>query len=73
MTTHISDANRKKYNKVLEKFDKFFKVRHNVIFERAHFNKTGETAEDYITIIHQLAGSCEYGEIKDEIIHNMWW
>lgn len=27
-------------------------------------------AEDYITILHQLAGSCEYGEIKDEMIHN---
>ena len=38
-TTHISDDNRKKYDKVVEKFDEFFKVRHNVIFERACFNK----------------------------------
>ena len=52
-TTRISDENRKKYAKVLEKFDEFFQVRHNVIFERARFNQRnqqpGETAEDYIS------------------------
>ena len=73
MATHISDDNRK-YDKVLEKFDEFFKIRHNIIFERACFNKRnqkpGKMAEDYITILHQLAGSCEYGEIKDEMIRD---
>jgi len=52
-TTRISDENRKKYAKGLEKFDEFFQVRHNVIFERARFNQRnqqpGETAEDYIS------------------------
>ena len=33
-TTNISTENRKKYQKVLEKFDEFFAVRRNVIFER---------------------------------------
>ena len=73
-TTHISDDNRKKYDKVLEKFEDFFQVRHNVIFKRARFNKRnqkpGETVEDYITTLHQLAENCEYGNIKDEMIRN---
>ena len=38
-TTNITADNRKKYQKVMEKFDKFFAVRQNVIFERARFNK----------------------------------
>ena len=74
MTTHISDENRKKYDKVLEKFDEFFRVRHNVIFERAHFNKRnqlpGKTAEVYITALHQLAENCEYADIKDQMIRD---
>ena len=73
-TTGISDNNRKKYTRVVEKFDKFFRVRHNVIFERARFNKRnqlpGESAENYITALHQLAESCEYGNIKDEMIRD---
>jgi hypothetical protein len=40
------------YNSVLEKFDEFFKVRKNIIFERERFNRRnqldGETAEQYI-------------------------
>jgi len=73
-TTRISDDDRKKYNKVLEKFDEYFKVRHNVIFERARFNRRnqhpGESAEDYITVLHQLAQGCEYGEMTDELIRD---
>ena len=73
-TTRITDENRKKYAKVLEKFDDFFKVRHNVIFERAHFNRRnqhpGETAEDYITALRQLAQGCEYGKMTKELIRD---
>ena len=73
-TTNISTENRKKYQKVLEKFDDFFAVRRNIIFERARFNKRtqqqGESAEDYITVLHQLAESCEYGDIKEEMIRD---
>ena len=34
-TTSISNENRKKYQKVIEQFDSYFKVRKNVIYERA--------------------------------------
>ena len=32
-TTKIEEANRKKYDKVIDKFDGFFKVRRNTVFE----------------------------------------
>ncbi len=34
-STNISDDDRKKYDVVVEKFDSFFRVRRNVIYERA--------------------------------------
>ena len=38
-STDISDEDKKDFKKVLDKFDEFFKVRRNVIFERARFNR----------------------------------
>ena len=38
-TTRITLEDKKKYSKVLDAFDDYFKVRKNIIFERAHFNK----------------------------------
>ena len=49
-------------------------MRRNVIFERARFNRCtqqqGESAEDYITVLHQLVDTSEYGDIKQEMIHD---
>ena len=64
-STNISEANKKKFSKVMEKFDGFFKVRHNVIFEGARFNQrnqlAGEAAEKYIAELYILAENCDYG------------
>ena len=47
-STNITDEERKLYDTVMSKFDAFFKVRRNVIYERARFNRRnqheGETA-----------------------------
>ena len=52
-STNITEDDRKKYQKVIDKFDTHFGVRRNNIFERARFNrrcqKDGESAEQYIT------------------------
>ena len=48
-STGISPGDRKVYEGVCKKLDEFFKVRHNVIFERACFNKR-----------NQLPGSSTY-------------
>jgi len=51
-STNATTDDQKDYTCILEKFDSFFNVRKNVIFERARFNhqsqQSGETAEQYI-------------------------
>ena len=37
--TGITQANKKEYKKVLEKFDEHFQVRKNLIYEKAQFNQ----------------------------------
>ena len=47
---------------------------HNVIFERAKFNKrsqeVGESAENFITAVHMLAEHCKYGVLREELIRD---
>ena len=73
-TTRIAVDDKKKYHKVVEAFDNYFKVRKNVIFERAHFNKKNqlpnESAEQFITVIHRMAENCEFGNMKDKLIRD---
>ena len=73
-TTRISNDNRKKYQKVIEEFDRYFKVKKNVIYEHARFNRRSqlpeETVDHFITEIHTLADSCEFGEMKEELIRD---
>lgn len=38
-STNPTEDQSKKFDTVIEKFDSFFKVRRNVIFERARFNR----------------------------------
>ena len=56
----------------MRKFDEFFKVCKNVIFERARFNlrcqAEGESIEQFITCLYSLAESCEFAALKDELI-----
>ena len=74
ISTNISEEDRKVYNSVMAKFDEFFKVRKNVIFERAKFNcrnqLPGETAEQYITALYSLIESCDYGNLKEEMLRD---
>ena len=71
MSTGISDDDRKKYSQVLVKLDTFFQPRKNVIFERAHFNRCQqaerESAEQFIVALHNLASTCNYGPLHDEM------
>ena len=73
-STGLTDAEREVYATVLGKFDGYFKVRLNVIFERARFNRRsqqeGESAEKYITELYTLADNCNYGDLRDEMIRD---
>ena len=64
----------KDYKEVLEKFDSFFQVRKNVMYEIARFNRrsqqSGETAEQYIMVVYDLTENDDYGDRKEEMICN---
>ena len=64
----------KKIGKSTTKFDSFFNVRRNVIYERACFNRRdqleGESTEQYIMCLYSLVETCEYGEFKEEMLRD---
>ena len=70
-STNATAEERTDYDRVLAKFDSFFQVRKNVIYERARFNRrdqqSGETAEQYIMTLYDLAEYCDYGTLKELI------
>ena len=73
-SNNISEEDRKKYAEVIGKFDSYFKMRKNVIFERARFNARvqteGESIEQFITALYHLVEHCEYGPLKEEMIRD---
>ena len=73
-STNITDADRKKYDQVLGKFDAFFNVRRNVIYERARFNRRdqieGESVGKYITSLYSLIETCDYGNLKEQMLRD---
>ena len=73
-STKISTEDRQKYASVVGKFDDYFKVRRNVILERARFNRrnqlSGESAEQYITTLYSLVSTCEYGGLTDQLLRD---
>ena len=73
-STNVTEEERKQYAPVLKKFDDFFKVRKNTIFERARFNRRnqldGKTAEIYITVLYGLIENCDYGAMQDEMLRD---
>ena len=62
-STDNSADNRKAFQFIITKFDCFFRVRKNVMFERARFNcrsqGEGESAKEFITSLYQLVKNCD--------------
>ena len=73
-STNIEPSGKRSYTKVLEKLDEYFQVRRNVIFERAQFNRRnqleGESCDQYITELYNLAERCSYGHLMAEMIRD---
>ena len=73
-STNISEEDKTNYSKILENLNGFFKVRKNVILERAKFNRRyqlpGESAEQYITTLYRLVENCQYGALTQEMIRD---
>ena len=73
-STNISEDDRELYMAVLTKFDAFFQVRRNTIFECARFNQgsqsEGESVEQLITSLYGLTENCDFGAMKEEMIRD---
>ena len=64
----------KKFKTVMKKFDNHFVIKRNTIFERAKFNlrkqEHDETVEAFITALHKLSETWEFGLLRDELIRD---
>lgn len=81
LTTLRIDEDTIQYKTLIGKVETFFKVRRNVLAERQKFNKrvqgrqedgrtVQESVEEFINSLYTLAETCEYGELKDELIRD---
>ena len=55
---------------MLDKLDNYFVPEVNVIHEPAHFHqrvqKHGESLEEYIRSLHEMADTCSFADVKNE-------
>ena len=62
------------YETVIQQFASHFVGRPNVIFERARFNKRvqgeKESVIDFIEALYELAETCQFGDLKNELIRD---
>ena len=74
LSSDLSEADRKKYKPIKDKFDSHFVIKRNVIYERAKFNmrsqKEGEPVDSFITDLYVLAEFCNFGNLRDELIRD---
>jgi hypothetical protein len=59
------------YKTAVEKLDSYFQPRKNLIYERYAFKQTrtspDESVDHFITRLRQLAETCEFASVEDEI------
>ena len=71
-TLPISEANRKIPEEVIKALRDYFIPQRNVLYERFVFNSTtqkpGETIDQFVIRLRQLAESCEFGDLRDQLI-----
>lgn len=70
----MSDEDMMSYNAVKNKFDEHFKIKKNVIYERAKFFKRyqreNEPVDVFINDLYKLVEHCEFGQLANEMIRD---
>ena len=70
----LSAEDKKDSAKIILELRKHFIPQRNVLYERFVFNsavqKAGETIDEYVVRLRQLAESCEFGDLKDSLIRD---
>ena len=64
----------KNYNIVKTRFDEYFSVRKNVVYERGVFKKRvqipNEPVDEFILSLHYLVEHCRFEALKEELIRD---
>jgi len=62
------------YIVVVTRFNTYFNVRTNVIYERAVFNRINQndsdSVDDFMTSLYSQVDKCRYGNLRDEMIRD---
>jgi len=70
----LSDAEKKKPDKILEKLEEYFAPTRNVLYERYLFHSAqqqqNETVDQYIIRLRHLAENCKFGALHDEMLRD---
>jgi hypothetical protein len=68
------EAHKSRFGKVIEQFDAYFRPKRNVIHERAQFHmrnqQQGESVEEYVRTLYDLADNCDFKNDRDETIRD---
>ena len=74
LSTLTVDEATDTYDSVRSALNEYFKVRRNVICERARFNRrtqsTGESIDTFIQDLYKLSEFCDYGSLRDDLIRD---
>ena len=66
------EGDDKKIDKIIEKLEEFCEPRKNISYERYKFfsraQKSGETIDQYVTVLRKLSESCELSTLKNSLI-----
>ena len=72
--TWDEEGDELKIEKVLEKFESFCNPRKYTIYERYVFfsrnQASGESIDHYVTVLKNLADTCEFGALKESLIRD---
>uniref|UniRef100_A0A8D8T2G4 Peptidase A2 domain-containing protein n=1 Tax=Cacopsylla melanoneura TaxID=428564 RepID=A0A8D8T2G4_9HEMI len=70
------DSTKIKYDDLIQKFEGFFSPKKKMSLERNMFfsrkQKTGESIESYVTDLKVLSNTCEFKELKDSLIKDVF-
>ena len=69
----LSETDKGDANRILEELRGHFVPQRHVLFERYKFNSStqkGETVDEFVVKLRQLAESCEFGTLKDSLIRD---
>ncbi|XP_075539130.1 uncharacterized protein LOC142573378 [Dermacentor variabilis] len=73
-TFGLTEEESRSYKTVKKKFDAHFVATKNIVYESANFHRQkqepGESADNFVTALHELVDRCEFAEFRDRMIRD---